>query len=78
MLKKRCFEWVLTIIFVAGFVVSGVEEQSLQVNSILASVNGEPVSLVDILGSTRSSEFQAYAIYSGKRLEEEIRYIGEF
>ncbi|WP_294503424.1 peptidylprolyl isomerase [uncultured Victivallis sp.] len=75
MLKKRCFEWVLTIIFAAGFVVSGVEEQSLQVNSILASVNGEPVSLVDILEETRNSEFQAYAIYSGKRLEEEIRKI---
>ncbi len=46
-----------------------------QVNSILASVNGEPVSLVDILPSTRNSEFQAYAVYTGERYEEEVRKI---
>lgn len=46
-----------------------------EINSILASVNGVPISLVDILGTTRDSEFRAFAVFSGKRLEEEIRNI---
>ncbi|MDR0932069.1 MAG: peptidylprolyl isomerase [Victivallales bacterium] len=46
-----------------------------QINSILASVNGEPISLVDILGDTRNGEYQAMAIYSGERLAEEIKKI---
>lgn len=74
---KSVFGLFLALLFsVVCPVVFGEGEQGdLQVNSILASVNGEPVSLVDILASTRSSEFQAYAIYSGERLEEEIRKI---
>ncbi len=74
MMKRGAFGLFLALIFAAATGFSEEKEQ-MQVNSILASVNGEPVSLVDILGSTRSSEFQAYAIYSGKRLEEEIRKI---
>lgn len=46
-----------------------------ELNSILASVNGTPISLVDILGSTRDDEYRACAVFSGKRLEEEIRGI---
>ena len=46
-----------------------------EMDSILASVNGVPVSLVDILGTTRDSEYRACAVFSGKRLEEEIRNI---
>lgn len=50
-------------------------DDKLQVNSILASVNGEPVSLADILPATRQQEYQAYAAYSGDRLYEAIRSI---
>lgn len=50
-------------------------DDKLQVNSILASVNGEPVSLEDILPATRQQEYQAYAAYSGDRLYEAIRAI---
>lgn len=46
-----------------------------EMDSILASVNGVPVSLVDILGTTRDSEYRACAVFSGRRLEEEIRSI---
>lgn len=41
-------------------------------NSVLASVNGVPISLIDVLGTTRDSEYRAAAVFSGKRLEEEI------
>ena len=46
-----------------------------EVHSILATVNGCAVSLKDILPLTRNQEYQAYAAFSGKRLEEEIRSI---
>ncbi len=45
------------------------------VNSVLASVNGEPISLNDVLPMTRQKEYQAYAAYSGDRLYEVIREI---
>ena len=51
------------------------KQEPPQVNAILASVNGVPISLMDILNTTRNSEYQAYAVFSGKRLEEEIRKI---
>lgn len=47
----------------------------LEVNSVLASVNGEPISLWDVLPATRQQEYQAYAAYSGNRLYEAIRQI---
>ena len=50
-------------------------DNKLQINSVLASVNGEPVSLEDILPATRQQEYQAYAAYSGERLFEAIRSI---
>lgn len=50
-------------------------DDELQINSVLASVNGEPVSLEDILPATRQQEYQAYAAYSGDRLYEAIRSI---
>ncbi len=46
-----------------------------EVNSLLATVNGEPISLADLLPATRQKEYQAYAAYSGKQLEEAIRRI---
>ncbi|MBR7107101.1 MAG: SurA N-terminal domain-containing protein [Lentisphaeria bacterium] len=46
-----------------------------EVYSILATVNGSAISLKDVLPLTRNQEYQAYAAFSGKRLEEEIRRI---
>ena len=39
---------------------------------MLASVNGKPITLNDILPYTRNSEYRAYASNSGKALEREI------
>ena len=50
-------------------------DNQLEVNSVLASVNGEPISLWDVLPATRQQEYQAYAAYSGDRLYEVIRQI---
>ena len=34
-------------------------DNQLEVNSVLASVNGEPISLWDVLPATRQQEYQA-------------------
>ena len=76
------FRWCIPILFLLAaplFAEEGMvlkpKQEPPQVNAILASVNGVPISLMDILNTTRNSEYQAYAVFSGKRLEEEIRKI---
>lgn len=44
-----------------------------EINSVLASVDGEPVCLSDVLPLTRTREYQAYAAYSGDDLKEAVR-----
>lgn len=41
-------------------------------NSILASVNGEPITLLDVLPLTAHREYQLNAVYSGELLTKEI------
>ena len=41
-----------------------------EINSVLASVNGEAISLNDVMEISRSREFQAYAAFEGNRLNE--------
>ena len=43
-----------------------------RLNAVLATVNGEPISLGDVLPMTQSKEIQAAAAYSGEALEKEI------
>ena len=43
-----------------------------RLNAVLATVNGEPISLGDILPMTQAKELQAAAAYSGEALEREI------
>jgi parvulin-like peptidyl-prolyl isomerase len=43
-----------------------------QMNSVLASVNGEAITLVDVLPLTRNKEMQARSVYSGERLEQVV------
>ena len=50
---------------------SGVETGK-EMNSILASVNGVPVSLQDILPMTRAEEFRVFSAYTGKELQKRI------
>jgi len=43
-----------------------------RLNAVLATVNGEPVSLGDVLPLTQVREYQAAAAYSGDKLAEEV------
>ena len=43
-----------------------------RLNAVLVTVNGEPISLGDVLPLTQAKEYQAAAAYSGKALETEI------
>jgi len=44
-----------------------------QVDSILASVNGEPISLLDVIYESSYSEARLYAIYSSKEIFHQIQ-----
>ena len=44
-----------------------------QVDSILASVNGEPISLLDVIYESSYSEARLYAVYSSKEIFGEIQ-----
>jgi parvulin-like peptidyl-prolyl isomerase len=44
-----------------------------QVSSILASVNGEPISLLDVIYESSYSEARLYAVYSSKEIFDEIQ-----
>ena len=75
------FFWVSFFLFVLlpGYCLRGEddaeEKKESVVNSVLASVNGEAITLSDVLPATRQKEYQAYAVYSGDQLFEEIREI---
>ena len=49
-----------------------VAANEAEVDSVLAAVNGDPVTLGEILPAVRDREFQLKSAYSGKVLEEEI------
>lgn len=46
--------------------------ETAEVDSVLAAVNGEPVTLGELLPRVRDREFQLKSAYSGKALEKEI------
>lgn len=75
-MKKKV---LLLLLIIAGQVVSGAVApkavSSSEINSILASVNGEAISLQDVLMISRPQEIQAFAAFESKRLEQEIRNI---
>ena len=72
-LNTRLFTVILFIFASVTLFASAVETQYFErgnisgheVNSILASVNGEAVSLMDVLPLTREQEYVAYASRSG-------------
>jgi len=47
--------------------------EGAQVDSILASVNGEPISLMDVIYESSYSEARLYAVYSSKKIFNEIQ-----
>lgn len=65
--------WPVILFLLAGLVVSAADPVHTEMDSILASVNGEAISLADVLPLTAQREFQLSAGYSGKLLENEIQ-----
>ncbi|MBR2374064.1 MAG: SurA N-terminal domain-containing protein [Lentisphaeria bacterium] len=61
--------FLLFLIF-SSFLLSASEKQEL--DSVLAAVNGDPVTLSEILPALRDREFQLGSSYSGKELEQKI------
>ena len=62
----------LTALLAAGFFLCYGEEKAKEQNAILASVNGSPISLQDILPLTRAEEFRAFSTSTGKELQERM------
>ena len=61
------------LIFTAFMVlIAGSGRVSVEMNSVLASVNGQAVTLVDVLPLTRARELQAHSVYSGERLQRVV------
>ena len=67
--------FVLTAFFVGCLMLPAKDNAAEEMNSILASVNGEVISLKDVLLLTRNQEYLAYAAFSGEKLASEIRNI---
>ena len=71
LLKKIWISVVCTLLLVCRG-ASGDDGHDREMNSVLASVNGEAVTLMDVLPLTRGRELQARAVYSGERLAQVI------
>lgn len=73
-MKKYFFVW-LNLLVLPLLLNAGTVSTPDEMNSVLASVNGEAISLKDVLAISRNREFQAYAAFDSKRLEAEIKKI---
>ena len=66
---------VCAVVFAAASAApaaSGIVRTPDRLNAVLATVNGEPISLGDVLPLTQAKEYQAAAAYSGEALEREV------
>ena len=70
---KKFFLLLFFLSGVAAWCGGAVNESEM--NSVLASVNGEAISLKDVLTLTRQQEYLAYAAFSGDKLTAEIKRI---
>jgi len=64
------FRLLLFCCLISALLLNGAEKQEL--DSVLAAVNGDPVTLGEILPGLREAEFQLGNIYSGKELESHV------
>ena len=64
---KSLFAALLT----AGFCLTAAADQ-VEVDSVLAAVNGDPITLGELLPMVRDREFQLKSVYTGEALEKEI------
>ena len=67
--------FLLLCLISSAAVLCGGTANGSEMNSILASVNGEAISLKDVLTLTRQQEYLAYAAFSGEKLTAEIKSI---
>lgn len=58
--------------FLAFLLCASAAVTAAEVDSVLAAVDGSPVTLSEILPSTREQEFRLGNAYSGKTLEQEV------
>ena len=65
----RKFGIMLLLFFALIATAAGAPAET---DSVLAAVNGDPITLGEILPSVREKEFQLRSAYSGKELENEI------
>ena len=64
------FRLILFLGLISALLLNGAEKQEL--DSVLAAVNGDPVTLGEILPGLREAEFQLGSAYSGKELEKRV------
>ena len=64
------FRLFLLFCLLSAVLVNGAEKREL--DSVLAAVNGDPVTLGEILPGLREAEFQLGSAYSGKELEKRV------
>lgn len=69
------FVFMLGMLFCAGAIPFTDAAETREVNSLLASVNGEAITLMDVLPLTMPRENQLRSVYSGNLLEQEIRML---
>lgn len=76
MWKKIAVFWLCSAVgasvWAAADDASGIVRTPDRLNAVLATVNGEPISLGDVLPMTQSREYQAAAAYSGDALLREV------
>ena len=64
-------KYITAVLLTALFLCTGAESRK-ELNSILASVNGIPISQQDVLPLTRAEEFKIFSTYTGKELQKRI------
>ena len=80
-MNTRCLSVLSALMLIAGLFAAEQDgfrlqpQAGLEVNSILASVNGEAISLMDVLPYTREQEYVAYASRSASELPQVIAQI---
>ena len=75
--KKGDFRYLLTILIFCLFAHAPAADSAAlpggaSINSVLASVNGEPVTLLDVVLETAPFEHELAVIHTGERLNREI------
>ncbi|MBQ9335696.1 MAG: peptidyl-prolyl cis-trans isomerase [Lentisphaeria bacterium] len=66
--------YIIAILVLLGVCASAAEDlgKEARVDSVLASVNGEPITLLDVMIETSREELRLASLYSGARLYSEV------